>query len=1006
MLVVWRRPTHLAHAFAFLLLFLLCGHAMGLTGQTPGHGRHRLERVVERRLSGVEDLFSPFSHLGMVSVDSFSVDRDQRHISLFMHPNITHIPLRVHLLRYFETEILNLLGRPFRTYSISLQARERPLYEFIPNYFRDDFLEKDVTRIRLREKGIPLLTHAGRQPFGSGLSGNHIALWHSHGMYYDAGLDRWQWQRARLFSTVEDILPMTYTLQYLVPMLELSGANVFLPRERDTQVHEVVVGLDGSTADSELIIVNGSHSWQVATPGFKKTDTLFGGDNPFMMGRSLHIEASDDTLSYIRYIPDIPADGYYAVYVSWQQTPEPVSDVRCRLRYAGGEHLIMLNQQMAPGTWVYLGTWFFISGKNVSSGSLDIYGHSAGKGIISAGAVRFGGGMGSVARRKDEVQTWKTSGHARYLEGARYYLQYAGMPDTLVYSLNRDRNDYNDDFQSRGEWVNYLSGAPLGPERDRNIKGLGIPIDLSLSIHTDAGITLNDSVIGTLAIYSAQRDHGLFPDGVSRLGSRDLADLVQDQLVSDIRRLHKPGWTRRALWDRQYSEAWRPNVPALLLEMFSHQNLADMEYGLDPRFQFNLSRAIYKGMLRFIAGNEGRDAVVAPLPPGKPGMEITGNKRVRICWEAVEDPLEPSAWPDGFMLYTREEGQGFDTGLFTETNAAEVVLPEYNRIYSFRVTGVNSGGESFPSETLSVALLENSTKPVLVVNAFDRISGPTFFDTSDYAGIAWWEDSGVPYRYNLSYTGRQYDFHRNSPWLDDDSPGWGASYADLETVIHGGNTFDFPQIYGQAILNHGCSFVSASRGAFESPGFSTEPYSAIIIIGGLQKGIRHPANRDSIDFRLFNPTMIKKLEEYMDAGGPVLLSGAYTGTDMVLHGDSLAMLFAKEKLGYTWRTNHATNAGQVVVTDRARALFPAALAFNTGYLPGVYPVEAPDAIEASGDNAFIIFRYAVGQTSAGVAYQGQRHKAVSLGFPFETITDPDDRNRLMTAILNFFEIKP
>ena len=81
-----------------------------------------------------------------------------------------------------------------------------------------------------------------------GLSGNSIALWHSHGYYFEMNLDRWEWQRARLFGTVEDISVMGYVLPYLTKMLENSGANVFLPRERDVQTREVIVDNDRSTA--------------------------------------------------------------------------------------------------------------------------------------------------------------------------------------------------------------------------------------------------------------------------------------------------------------------------------------------------------------------------------------------------------------------------------------------------------------------------------------------------------------------------------------------------------------------------------------------------------------------------------------------------------------------------------------------------------------------------------------------------------------------------------------
>ena len=85
--------------------------------------------------------------------------------------------------------------------------------------------------------------------------------------------------------------------------------------------------------------------------------------------------------------------------------------------------------------------------------------------------------MGSIARNG------QTSGRPRFTEGARYYLQYAGMPDTLVYKLN-DESDYKDDYQSRAEWVNYLKGAPYGPNKDRSVEGLKIPIDLSLAFHS------------------------------------------------------------------------------------------------------------------------------------------------------------------------------------------------------------------------------------------------------------------------------------------------------------------------------------------------------------------------------------------------------------------------------------------------------------------------------------------------------------------------------------------
>ena len=50
-----------------------------------------------------------------------------------------------------------------------------------------------------------------------------------------------------------------------------------------------------------------------------------------------------------------------------------------------------------------------------------------------------------------------------------------------------------------GIWVNYLSGG-VCRESDRR-EGLNIPVNMAFAFHSDAGTTLNDSIIGTLGIY-------------------------------------------------------------------------------------------------------------------------------------------------------------------------------------------------------------------------------------------------------------------------------------------------------------------------------------------------------------------------------------------------------------------------------------------------------------------------------------------------------------------------
>ncbi|MEG1545885.1 MAG: xanthan lyase, partial [Bacteroides sp.] len=81
---------------------------------------------------------------------------------------------------------------------------------------------------------------------------------------------------------------------------------------------------------------------------------------------------------------------------------------------------------------------------------------SSQEGVICADAVRFGGGMGNIARGITRQQS-STSGLPRYLEAARYSAQWAGMPYN-IYSGKEGTNDYTDDINVRSRMTNYLSG--------------------------------------------------------------------------------------------------------------------------------------------------------------------------------------------------------------------------------------------------------------------------------------------------------------------------------------------------------------------------------------------------------------------------------------------------------------------------------------------------------------------------------------------------------------------
>ena len=571
-----------------------------------------------------------------------------------------------------------------------------------------------------------------------------------------------------------------------------------------------------------------------------------------------------------------------------------------------------------------------------------------------------------IIKNNSQPFDYKLSGKARYLEAARYYLQSSGFPDTLIYNLNKDKNDYNDDYQSRGEWVNYLLGKPNGPVNHRDITGLKIPIDLAFAFHTDAGVTPNDSIIGSLGIYSTMADKGLFPNGKSRMASRDLTDIIQSQVVDDIRQLFNPQWTRRGLWDKQYSEAWRPNVPTMLLELLSHQNIADMKFGLDPRFRFAVARSIYKGMLKYQSYQESRPYIVQPLPIDHFAISMTGKNTIRLSWSAVTDPLEPTAKPDKYKVYQGMDDDGFDNGVVVNDSTLDLTLNQFDRIYNFKVTAINNGGESFPGETLSIGIKRNSKGDILVVNGFDRVCGPAIFDNGTDGGVAFWKDQGVADRQDISFVGFQYDFERKSKWLDDDSPGWGASYGDMEGKVIPGNSFAYPYIHGKAIMAAGYSFVSVSNKVFSQPDYNMSPYFATDIILGEERSTPELKDPKKSDFTIYTPAFISKLTEITKKNGKLFISGSYIGSEFGESNDTIVAGFAKNILHFIWRTGHASKSGSFYATDYAKPWLNGKWNFNTDYHPEIYTVEAPDGIEPFGKNAITAFRYGENNVSAGV----------------------------------------
>lgn len=450
------------------------------------------------------------------------------------------------------------------------------------------------------------------------------------------------------------------------------------------------------------------------------------------------------------------------------------------------------------------------------------------------------------------------SGLPRWMEGARYWLEEQHYPDwiwdTYRFQPRQEESDhYKDDLRCRGNWVNYLNDSVC-------------KLDMALALHSD-GLDLpgDSTLMGPLCLYTDfnDRKETVLRDGRSRITCRHLGDFIQTQVVEDMRRTLCPAWPRRELRQANYCETRVPDVPTVILEILSHKSRADMEYGLNPEAQFIISRAIYKGVVRYLTYCDSLNpdaCVIQPLPVHRLNVQQADQDWL-LGWEAQADPIEPTAMPDAYRVSVRE-----DEGMWRDTVVREpfISLPARSGVqYDFRVTALNAGGESRTSEILSAYRANDSVSvpAVLIVNAFRQLRGPKWFIDSTYAGI-------VPGTYPVfdgverAWLGEQRDFDKRSQWVDDDNCGYGMCYSDYLGRNVVGNTFDYPVMHGRELKALGISYVSCAADCHPDS-ICPERYPVVDYIAG----------RDTA----MNTHWRKAFEHYAATGGHVLVTGSYIG---------------------------------------------------------------------------------------------------------------------------------
>lgn len=929
-------------------------------------------------------------HFAM-KVDSAALSEDSTTLTLYANEAICGQAFTEASLGDFTRNVEKQIPETYQKYKILWKDKyKRDLSEYIPNYARTMALDSTRMLPSKRYDGAPWVKRIGPQNaiLKGGVNGRHLMVNASHGRYFDT--KKWLWQRPYLFCTTEDLLTRSFVYPYLVPMLERSGAVVPTACERDIQTEMRVVDNDKAHSSQHhgkyKERSTGEHKWHTCATGAKGFAMPYlpmnGKSNPFEAGTYRQITATKqgDEAS-ATWAPKFKAGGEYAVYVSYATLPQSISDAHYIVKHKGQETHFLVNQKMGGGTWVYLGTFDF--GKDCPEDNCVVLTNkSQEEGIVTADAVRWGGGMAMHNRNG-----FGTSGMPRYLEAATYNALWSGVPYDL-FNMKKKHTDYSDDIRARGAMANHLAG---GSTYLPDSAGLRVPLDAVVAVHSDAGAKDAKTIIGTLGIATTVKPGGIvnFPSGMSRKTSLDLTTSVVTSISQNLSKQWQTAWTQREVWDRNYGECRTPHVPSMILEMFSHQNYTDFTLVHDPMFKASMARAIYAGIQRYVSTQYGEtDYSIHPLSIRRFAVRLSDDQRTAcLSWQPTIDTLYHNATPTGYIVYTRIDDGDFDNGVYVAERTTYELPIEAGKRYDFKVNAINAGGESADSEILSVYAAEGAKKKILLVNGFYRLSGPARVETSTEFGFDLDQDFGVPDKYTAAFAGRQLCFDR-SKFGREKEGALGFCGNELEGKIIGGNTFDYPTRHGSAIAALNVySYESASREAWLGGDMDLSQIAAIDYIAGAECD----APQNLSPFKTFDAETRRALTSYLNDGGALLVSGCYLGSDAKTTEEKA---FLRETLKCEFAGTARCDSTEMV------SGLGLEIPVHRGIISECYPIQSPDILTPTDSLAFPAFAY-YGGGSAGVAYAGADYRLVAMGFPFESIKDKKIQIQAIEAILRF-----
>ncbi len=825
------------------------------------------------------------------------------------------------------------------------------------------FANPDNSKTR-SARTVPNLKYGGTVASSMGetsgaLSGRIVYTMAGHGWtYYSAGV--WYTQRddgiGGTAEVVED-LGNHDQVKFFAEYCLNAGATVVPLRPIGHQTEEVVV-------DNDDAGVTFTGTWNTSS-----STNFYGtaGDVPYRYATTV----TGTPTATARFDATIPQDGYYPTYV-WSRAGSDRINQQYIIGHSGGTTSRRINHRMVGGGWIYVGTFHFEAGGQAYVEITNSEESGDPGSVVIADAVRFGNGMGDIARGGS------TSGHPREEENGRYWAQESigiGAPSSVY---DGSGSDASDSVGAPPKLAAYMNREAEGGTEDRVYVSFHSNASSSASVRGADGLFCSNS--------GSQTPNGFnTPNGVLLAGL--LGEYTNQGLYAMTTATGNPfehTWGSTGVSGNTfgsggalinaYGEIANYNnneMGASIIEIGFHTNVQDCQLMRDAKVRDAAGRLNYHAVVDFFNQIDSGTLTFLPEPPTEAYLVSDSGGNLTLNWTP---PVAGGPWgsggdaPTGYVIYSSTNGKGFaeaatvSGGTTSSYNVTSLVPSGETRF--FRVTATNAGGESFPSSLVG-SRRDSAKARVLVVNGYSR------------------QGRGTNYRQTeAAYVGSQL-----------------AGGDTFDRVYpHYNNSFDYAGEVGLALDAKNVTFDTVEDSQVVNSTVTLSDYDAVVYIFG----------EESSGDGTFTATEQTLVESYIAGGGNLFLSGSEVGWDLArVAATASNKTFFENTLGATRFSagDPEDDANTYGVSGSTGSIFDG-LSFSFSDGSGQndrYDANFPDILVPFSAASSTVMTY-TGGSSAAITVDGSgssRGNVVFLGFPFETITSETARFAIMDAAMDY-----